>query len=412
MRKASTGICEVMINGRTRYRVTYPTAEGRKREHFADKKKAEDRLKEVRQEQKQFGLSVTAMTSATRADAIAAEKILSGTGLTLVEIARAAVKEKSLKESGKPMSDAVAAFELSRADRSAKYRATLKSRATFIANFFANRNTSSITAEDCQSLLDGLAATSSPGTVRHYRTQLSMLFAFCEARGWITGNPAKLTAKVTVRGKEAAILTPTEAATLLSVCHPDILAGVVIALFCGLRQSEIERLDWQAVSIAQGNITVGAGVTKTNSRRVVTIPANAKAWLASCSKKEGKLWPPDLTKARDLWTLSRVRAGYGPFFSDYPPARAAQIDPQTGKTRKDLKPWPANALRHSAISYRLALKKNLAEIAYEAGNSPKIVQSHYNGLATPQAAKAFFAIMPAAAPKSAGRKSAGRKSAG
>ncbi|MFA7344900.1 MAG: hypothetical protein WC003_11390 [Terrimicrobiaceae bacterium] len=394
MRKANTAISELKINGVTRYRVTYPTATGRKRELYVDKKKAESRLKEIKEEQKRFGLSVTAMTSTTRADAVAAEKILAGTGLTLVEIARAAVEEKRRKESGEPMSDAVKAFEQSRADRSDEYRATLKSRSTYISKFFADRTTSSITADDCQRMLDGLAATSSPATVRHYRTQLSMFFSFCESRGWITGNPAKRTSKVTVTGREAAILTPQEAATLLSVCHPEIFPGVVLAMFCGLRQAEIERLDWKAISLAQGDITIGAGVAKTNSRRVVTIPANAKAWLASYAKKEGKVWPSDLTKARDLWTLSRINAGYGPFFTDYPPAWAAQIDPQTETTRKDLKPWPANALRHSAISYRLAQKKNLAAIAYEAGNSPKIIQAHYNGLATPQAARLFFDIMP------------------
>ncbi|MFA6176376.1 MAG: site-specific integrase [Phycisphaerae bacterium] len=397
MRRANTTISEIKINGVTRYRVTYPTANGRKREHYVDRKKAEKRLKEIKEEQKRFGLSVTAMTSTTRADAVAAEKILAGTGLTLVEIARAAVEQKRKEQSGIPIADAVEAFMQSRGDRSAEYLATLKSRASYISNFFAGRTTSSITADDCQRMLDGLGGTSSPGTVRHYRTQLSMLFAFCESRGWITGNPAKHTAQVKVTGREAAILTPQEAATLLSVCHRDLLPGIIIATFCGLRQAEIERLDWKAVSLAQGIITIGAGVAKTNSRRVVTIPDNARAWLAPCAQESGNVWPSDPTKARDLWTLSRVNAGYGPFFSDFPPARDAQLDPETEKTRKDLKPWPANALRHSAISYRLAMTPDLAKLAYESGNSPAIIQRHYNGLASPQDANAFFAIMPTVA---------------
>ena len=72
----------------------------------------------------------------------------------------------------------------------------------------------------------------------------------------------------------------------------------------------------------------------------------------------------------------------------------AQTDPKTEKPRKDLRPWPHNALRHSAISYRVALEKDLAKIAYESGNSPAIIQRHYNGLASPQTAKAFFSITP------------------
>ena len=219
MRKANTAISELKINGVTRYRVTYPTATGRKRELYVDKKKAEKRLAEIKAEQKQFGLSVTAMTSTTRADAAAAEKILAGTGLTLVEIARAAVEQQRKAQSGIPVAEAIEAFTESRSGMSGDYLATLKSRATYISNFFAGRTTSSITAADCQRMLDGLAGTSSPGTVRHYRTQLSMLFTFCESRGWITGNPAKKTTKVKVTSQEAAILTPQEATTLLSACH-------------------------------------------------------------------------------------------------------------------------------------------------------------------------------------------------
>ena len=89
-----------------------------------------------------------------------------------------------------------------------------------------------------------------------------------------------------------------------------------------------------------------------------------------------------------------MQAGYGPFIATSNAVKDAMTDPATGKARKDLKPWPANVLRHSSISYRVALEKNLAKVAYEAGNSPGIVQRHYNGLASPQAAKAFFDIMP------------------
>jgi integrase len=394
MRKANTAISEIKINGVTRYRVTYPTATGRKREHYVDRKKAESRLKEIKTEQKRFGLSVDAMSSTTRAQAVAATEILAGSGITLVEAARFILAEKKREQSGVPIKVAVEAFLRSRDDRSDDYRNTLKPRLEYIEKFFAGRTTASIKANDCQQLLDGLAGTQSPRTVSHYRTHLSVFMKFCESREWITGNPAKRTTQVKVPGQDTAILPPEEAATLLSVCHEDILPGVIIAMFCGLRNAEIERLDWKAVSLAQGIITIGAGVAKTNSRRVCAIPKNAKAWLASYAKKAGKVWPADETRARDLWTLARVQAGYGPFTATSNAVKEAMTDPATGKERKDLKPWPANVLRHSSISYRVALEKNLAKVAYEAGNSPGIIQRHYNGLATPQAAKAFFDIMP------------------
>ena len=35
--------------------------------------------------------------------------------------------------------------------------------------------------------------------------------------------------------------------------------------------------------------------------------------------------------------------------------------------------WPHNGLRHSYISYRLAIVKDAAKVALEAGNSPDII---------------------------------------
>ncbi len=57
--------------------------------------------------------------------------------------------------------------------------------------------------------------------------------------------------------------------------------------------------------------------------------------------------------------------------------------------------WKHNALRHSYISYRVAQVQNVAQVALEAGNSPQMIFQHYRELVQPDAAKAWFAIMPA-----------------
>ena len=99
------------------------------------------------------------------------------------------------------------------------------------------------------------------------------------------------------------------------------------------------------------------------------------------------MWPAS-EETRNLWNLARIEAGFGPFFS----TRAAVNQAQAG--RVDLRPWPDNALRHSAISYRLALTRDLPRVATEAGNSPAIVQRHYAELVKPEAARRFFGILP------------------
>lgn len=53
--------------------------------------------------------------------------------------------------------------------------------------------------------------------------------------------------------------------------------------------------------------------------------------------------------------------------------------------------WAKNGLRHSYISYQLAILNDTARVALEAGNSPDVIFAHYRELVTPEAAKAWFA---------------------
>ena len=56
--------------------------------------------------------------------------------------------------------------------------------------------------------------------------------------------------------------------------------------------------------------------------------------------------------------------------------------------------WKHNALRHSFISYRMAILKDENKVALESGNSPKVIFESYRELVTEQDAKAWFSIEP------------------
>ena len=58
-----------------------------------------------------------------------------------------------------------------------------------------------------------------------------------------------------------------------------------------------------------------------------------------------------------------------------------------------------NGLRHSFISYRMAVLKNAAEVSLEAGNSPKMIFEHYLELRTEAEGKEWFSVMPTACEK-------------
>lgn len=59
--------------------------------------------------------------------------------------------------------------------------------------------------------------------------------------------------------------------------------------------------------------------------------------------------------------------------------------------------WPHNVLRHSFISYRIALVKSADQVALEAGNSPTIIFKHYRELVTEGQAREWFGVMPGGA---------------
>jgi hypothetical protein len=61
-----------------------------------------------------------------------------------------------------------------------------------------------------------------------------------------------------------------------------------------------------------------------------------------------------------------------------------------------IKKWPADALRHSWVTYRFALTGDAARTASEAGHDQAVLHRHYRALATKAQAGAFFAIRPPA----------------
>ena len=52
-------------------------------------------------------------------------------------------------------------------------------------------------------------------------------------------------------------------------------------------------------------------------------------------------------------------------------------------------------MRHSFTSYRVAKTQDVAKVSLEAGNSPQMIFKHYRELVRLDAAKAWFAIVPA-----------------
>jgi integrase len=144
---------------------------------------------------------------------------------------------------------------------------------------------------------------------------------------------------------------------------------LAIAAFCGLRAAEIQRLDWSEVHLTgpERFIEVTAGKAKTASRRTVPIPDNCALWLARYAKADG------------------------------PVVKLARTDKQLFiyLAEKSGVPWKHNGLRHSFISYRLAVIKDVGQVSLEAGNSANMCFRHYRQLVRESEANDWFSIASA-----------------
>jgi integrase len=194
---------------------------------------------------------------------------------------------------------------------------------------------------------------------------IKVFFSFAKSRGYLPQSEATAAELVPVAKEgetKTEIFQPAEMSKLLAIAPPKELALLAIGAFAGLRMAEIKRLEWKAVDLDRRIITLRADQAKTASRRIVPISDNLAAWI-ELLPREGKV--------------------------------VGKVAPELTKLAKKLgMEWPRNALRHSYISYRLAVVKDAAKVALEAGNSPDIIFKHYRELVTEQEAKEWFAIMP------------------
>ena len=219
-------------------------------------------------------------------------------------------------------------------------------------------------------------------TQNNYRQVINTLFKFAVKRGYLPKDHDEISAVELADNDsgEIEVFNPLELRKLFNACLTPVqergkwrdreamIPYLAIAAFCGLRSAEIARLDWSEVHLtgAEHFIEVKAAKAKTASRRTVPIPGNCALWLAPFMQEAGPVCPFERPDKQCFQYL-------GP---------AAELK------------WKHNGLRHSFISYRLALTKNVHQVSLEAGNSPQMVFKHYRQLVSETQATEWFGIVP------------------
>jgi integrase len=252
--------------------------------------------------------------------------------------------------------------------RSEVYLRDLRYRLNKFAQDFGHRPIAGITVDELDNWLRALPY--SPQSRTNYRTIIGLLFSYAESRGIIERNPILRTAKPKLIDRPPEIFAIDELRALLEAGNrvaPDAVPMLAIGAFAGLREAEIQRLDWSEVDLARGHIEVKAAKAKSARRRIVPIQPNLAAWLQPYSGLTGRVVPSGARRK-----LDRVR-------------KAAE-----------LVRWPNNGLRHSFASYRLAAIHDAPRVAAELGHtSPQMLYSTYRELVLPGEAERYWKTAPA-----------------
>jgi integrase len=248
------------------------------------------------------------------------------------------------------------------------YLADLRKRLTRFCQSFGSRSVTTIAVDELDTWLRDLPL--SPKSRSNYRANIGVLFSYAEQRGIIDRNPIPRTSKPKLIDRAPEIFTVDELRSLLEAATrtaPGVVPMLAIGAFAGLREAEIQRLDWSEVDLERGHIEVKAAKAKSARRRIIPIQPNLAAWLRPYAGSSGPVVPAGARRK-----LDRVREE----------ARLAT--------------WPNNGLRHSFASYRLAAIHDAPRVAMELGHtSPQMLFSTYRELVLPEEAERYWKIAPA-----------------
>ncbi len=178
------------------------------------------------------------------------------------------------------------------------------------------------------------------------------------------------------------IYSPDSVRGILEHIDSRWLAVAVIWLFTGIRFSEIRRLCWRDVDLADGAINCDRSITKTMADRYVYLAPCAIAWLETI----GETMHPDSplvafksTGVRYASETTERNAFHQAFKSAL---KAAGVD------------FIKNGLRHAYASHMYILTRNSDFVAEQMGNTHGVLWTYYIRRVKIAEAVHYFSIFP------------------
>ena len=251
---------------------------------------------------------------------------------------------------------------------SADHYNTLKLRTARFEKSFGDVAISSITTDMVLKWINGLDGLENL-TKNHFRSALLNMFNFAaDVMAVIETNPVEKVKKWKVAKKENILLTNDETMGILENAPVELLPAFVLMAFCGVRVAEVRRLKWSDIIWSKKSVRIAATSAKNSRGRHVDIPDNAIEWLTQFKDESGLI-----SKFQTKTTFDKV---------------ARKVREAAGVTKY------RNGFRKTFISCHYEKYEDINNTAKQAGNSVKVIETHYKQLVTNEDAVAYFNIRP------------------
>ncbi len=260
---------------------------------------------------------------------------------------------------------------------------TLRSNYNVFERRFGEQWMHEVNAVEFRDFVDSMPWT--PKTYNEFLRSISLLYREGQFRSWVPArcNPTEGIKRQHEPAPDVGILEPAECRNLLNrlaVTAPELVAGIAIWAFSGIRLEEIGRLDWPQVNLAlkTGKFAMQGSQTKKKKQRSVPVMENLRVWLTRFNGHHGPILPQRWLTATKS---SENRLNELPRY----------IRRKTGCV------WRDNWGRHSFGTYYFVKCKDPGKVVKAMGNNLKDFERNYWSkvdAVTEETAAEWFSIMP------------------